>query len=112
MNEVVRTLTLFALAGLFEIGGGWLMWQWLREDRVLPVGLLGAAVLIAYGVIHTWQSEAEFGRIYAAYSGMFIVLAMGWGMVLDGWHPDRWDIAGSLIALGGVCLMMFAPRNG
>jgi small multidrug resistance family-3 protein len=88
------------------------MWQWLREDRPIPVGLIGAAVLITYGVVHTLQSEAEFGRVYVAYGALFIVLAMAWGIAVDGWRPDRWDIAGALITFVGFLVIILGPRNG
>lgn len=80
MPEVVRALALFALAGLAEIGGGWLVWQWLRESRPWPFGLIGAVVLIGYGVIVTLQADPHFGRVYAAYGGIFIVVALAWAI--------------------------------
>lgn len=109
--DIARTLTLFAIAGLAEIGGGWLIWQWLREERPWPLGIVGAAVLIGYGLTHTLQPSAEFGRIYAAYGAFFLLVAMGWGVAIDGFRPDRWDIIGVTIALLGVGIIMFAPRN-
>lgn len=111
MIDVVRTLALFALAGLAEIGGGWLIWQWLRVDRPWPAGLLGALVLVAYGVIPTFQQEAHFGRVYAAYGGVFVVLSLLWGRVFDGFEADRWDLAGSAICLVGVFVIFFGPRG-
>lgn len=99
------------LAGVAEIGGGWLVWQWLRVDRPWPLGLLGALVLVSYGVIPTFQDEGAFGRVYAAYGGVFVVLAMGWGWLVDGWRPDRWDLAGALLCLIGVSVIMFGPRG-
>lgn len=111
MTEVARALLLFALAGLAEIGGGWLVWQWLREDRPWPWGLVGALVLMSYGVIPTWQDSPHFGRVYAAYGGIFIVLALLWGRVFDGFEADRWDLLGALIALVGVLVIFFGPRG-
>jgi small multidrug resistance family-3 protein len=108
--NVGRTIGLFVLAGLAEIGGGWLVWQWLRVDRPWPVGVAGALVLILYGVIATLQQSSEFGRVYAAYGGVFIILAIAWGVVIDGWQPDRWDMAGAAICLAGVFVIMFGPR--
>jgi small multidrug resistance family-3 protein len=91
MPEVVRALTLFALAGPAEIGGGWLVWQWLREHRPWFVGALGGLVLVLYGVILTLQQEPNFGRVYAANGGVFVVLSLLWGWRVDGWVPDHWD---------------------
>ncbi|MCX7618467.1 YnfA family protein [Tepidiforma sp.] len=111
MPEPYRAILVFFLAGCAELFGSWLVWQWQRVDRPFPFGLAGAAVLFTYGLIHTLQSESEFGRIQAAYSGMFIVLALAWGAIADGWRPDRWDLAGAGLALAGMALMMFGPRG-
>ena len=110
MTVVIKTALLFGCAGLAEIGGGWLIWQWLRVGRPWPLGLLGALVLVGYGVIPTLQTESNFGRVYAAYGGVFVVLALLWGVVVDGFNVDRWDILGALICLAGVSVIMFAPR--
>ncbi|MCL4239778.1 MAG: YnfA family protein [Dehalococcoidia bacterium] len=107
---MVRALAVFFVAGCAEIGGGWLVWQWLREGRPLPIGLLGGLVLASYGVVATLQKEAEFGRVYAAYGGIFIALSLGWGVLVDGWRPDRWDVAGAAVAVLGMGIMLFAPR--
>lgn len=109
--DIARTALLFVLAGLCEIGGGWLVWQWLREGRGVLLGLAGAGVLVLYGVIPTLQSEPAFGRVYAAYGGVFIVLALLWGRVVDGWQPDHWDLLGGAVALAGVAIIMWAPRG-
>jgi small multidrug resistance family-3 protein len=106
----LHTIALYILAGLAEIGGGWLMWQWLRNGRTLGIGLLGGAILVAYGVIPTLQSEPAFGRVYAAYGGIFIVLSLVWARVVDGWHPDRFDLIGAAIALIGVIVIIWG-RN-
>ncbi|GIV76919.1 YnfA family protein [Litorilinea aerophila] len=108
--EILRALWLFTLAGLAEIGGGWLVWQWLREGRSLPWGLAGGLILFLYGVIPTWQQEPAFGRVYAAYGGVFIILSLLWGRVVDGWRPDRYDVAGALLALVGVAFIMWGRR--
>ncbi len=108
--EFARAMLLFGLAGLAEIGGGWLVWQWLRLDRPWPIGLLGALVLFGYGVVMSLQQEASFGRVYAAYGGIFIAAALAWGMLFDGFRPDRWDIIGALVAMAGGMIMMFGPR--
>ncbi len=109
MSEILRTGLLFIVAGLAEIGGGWLIWQTLREGKPLSWGMLGGVVLIAYGIIPTLQREAAFGRIYAAYGGIFVVLSLLWAWRVDGWQPDRYDLIGALVALVGVFIIM-RPR--
>ncbi len=63
-----------------------------------------------YGIIPTLQ-PAHFGRVYAAYGGMFIVLSMLWGWSIDGTRLDRYDAMGALLCLGGMIVMMYAPRT-
>jgi small multidrug resistance family-3 protein len=103
------SLLLFIVAGLFEIGGGYLIWIWLREGRGIEYAALGAILLVLYGIIPTLQT-ANFGRVYAAYGGVFIVLALLWGWQIDGVTPDRFDIIGAGIALIGVFVIMYWPR--
>jgi small multidrug resistance family-3 protein len=102
---------LFVLAGLCEIGGGYLVWGWMREHKPLLWALLGAAILAAYGVVAALQSIAEFGRVYAAYGGIFIALALVWGIVVDGFRPDRWDLLGAAVCIVGVLVMVVPPRG-
>lgn len=109
-SAIIKSLALFAVAGLAEIGGGYLVWQWLRVGKSVWIGLLGGAILILYGVIPTLQTESAFGRVYAAYGGIFIVLSIAWGVIFDGWRPDRFDLIGAGIALVGVILIMWG-RN-
>ena len=108
--EQSRSLFYFALAGLCEIGGGYLVWLWLREGKNVWVGLLGGAVLFVYGIIPTLQ-PAHFGRVYAAYGGIFIVLSIFWGWKIDKIAPDRFDLIGGLISLTGVFVIMYWPRG-
>lgn len=108
--QVAKSLFYFLLAGLLEIGGGYLMWLWLRERWAWWVGLIGAFVLAGYGIIPTLQ-PANFGRVYAAYGGVFIVLSLLWGWRVDKVVPDRFDIIGGLVALVGVLIIMYAPRS-
>jgi small multidrug resistance family-3 protein len=110
MTALAQSVLLFALAGLAEIGGGYLMWLWWRDGRPWPVGMLGAAVLVLYGIIPTYQA-AHFGRVYAAYGGMFVVLSVLWGWAIGGIRPDRYDILGGLVCLLGVAVIMYAPRG-
>lgn len=110
MILIAKSLFYFVIAGLCEIGGGYLVWLWLRERQSLWVGLCGAAVLILYGVVPTLQ-PANFGRVYAAYGGVFIVLSILWGWQVDKIAPDRFDLIGGLVALIGVFVIMYWPRG-
>ncbi|WP_164703111.1 YnfA family protein [Modestobacter sp. KNN46-3] len=107
----IRSIALFALAALLEIGGAWLVWQGLREHRGwLWVGI-GMVSLALYGMVATLQPEAAFGRVLAAYGGVFVAGSLLWGMAADGFRPDRWDVGGALVCLVGVALIMYAPRG-
>lgn len=106
---LLKSIGYFILAGLFEIGGGYLIWLWLREGKGLRYGIFGAAILVLYGVIPTLQ-PASFGRVYAAYGGIFIVLSILWGWGIDKVSPDKFDIIGGLISLIGVLIIMYWPR--
>jgi small multidrug resistance family-3 protein len=105
-----RSMLLFALAAVLEIGGAWLVWQGVKEHRGWLFVGLGVISLGLYGVVAAFQPDAHFGRVLAAYGGVFIVGSLLWGMALDGFRPDRWDVAGALICLVGVGLIMYAPR--
>ncbi len=107
---IAKSLFLFVFAGLCEIGGGYLVWLWLREGKSATYALFGAAVLVLYGVIPTFQ-PAHFGRVYAAYGGVFIVLSILWGWKIDNIAPDKFDLIGGFIALVGVCIIMYVPRG-
>ena len=106
---VARSVLLFLVAGGCEIGGGWLIWKWLRDGRSPWWGLVGGVVLILYGIIPTFQAS-HFGRVYAVYGGFFIALSLVWGWYFDGNRPDRFDVIGAGVALVGVVVMMYWPR--
>ena len=108
--EIVKSMLFFILAGLCEIGGGYLIWLWLREGGSIYLAVIGGIVLILYGIIATFQ-PANFGRVYAAYGGVFIVMAILWGWQVDKVIPDRFDIIGGIIALIGMMVIMYWPRN-
>jgi small multidrug resistance family-3 protein len=107
---IVQSILYFLLAGLCEIGGGYLVWIWLRDGKSVWIGVLGGLILCLYGVIPTLQ-KASFGRVYAAYGGIFIVLSILWGWQIDKTNPDRFDIIGAGIALLGVLVIMYWPRG-
>jgi small multidrug resistance family-3 protein len=108
--EIAKSLLFFVLAGLCEIGGGYLIWLWLREGRSGWLALAGAAVLCVYGIIPTLQ-PANFSRVYAAYGGIFIALSLLWGWKVAKTMPDKFDLIGAFIALLGVCVIMYWPRR-
>jgi small multidrug resistance family-3 protein len=110
-RKISITLLLFFIAGLCEIGGGYLVWLWLREEMSWIVGAIGGFVLFLYGVVPTFQ-PSHFHRIYAAYGGIFIVMALTWGWIFEGIAPDRYDILGAAIALVGVAIIFYMPRKG
>lgn len=107
---IITSIGIFMLAGLCEIGGGYLVWLYLREGRPWWFGLVGAIILVGYGVVATWQ-PANFGRVYAAYGGFFITLAVIWGWKIDGVKPDKFDLLGAAIALLGMAIILYAPRK-
>lgn len=109
MELIITTLALFFAAAIFEIGGGYLVWRWLREKKGVLFGLLGGVILFIYGVIPTLQ-PAHFGRVYAAYGGIFIVSSILWGTIVDKKQPDKYEVIGALIALIGVIVIFYIPR--
>lgn len=110
--EIFKSIFYFILAGLFEIGGGYFMWLWIRDGKSALYGLLGALSLIIYGIVPTFQpSGATFGRVYAAYGGIFIFLSILWGWKIDNVVPDKFDLIGGAIALVGVLVIMYYPRG-
>lgn len=111
MSMIVKSSTLFILAGLAEIGGGYFIWIWLRNDASFMWGILGGLVLVLYGVIPTFQQFPNFGRIYAAYGGVFIIMSILWGWWIDGMKPDFYDWLGTFIALTGTAIILWAPRK-
>jgi small multidrug resistance family-3 protein len=108
--NVLRIVVLFIFAAFAEIGGSWLIWQSVREGRSWWWAGFGVVALSAHGFIATLQPDASFGRILAAYGGVFVAGALAWGVIVDKFKPDRWDIIGAAICLFGVAVIMFAPH--
>jgi small multidrug resistance family-3 protein len=108
---VVRSLVLFVLAALAEIGGAWMIWQGVREHRGAWWIGAGLVALGLYGFAATFQPDAHFGRVLAAYGGVFVAGSLVWAVIMDGFRPDRWDVAGAAICLLGVLTIMYAPRS-
>lgn len=107
---VLRSISLFVAAAVAEIGGAYLVWQGVRERRGLVWIGAGVVALGLYGFFATFQPSPHFGRILAAYGGVFVAGSLVWAVVLDGFRPDRWDLIGAAICLIGVAVIMYAPR--
>jgi small multidrug resistance family-3 protein len=112
MNEITTSITsvgLFLLAALAEIGGGYLVWLWIRQKKKIIFGIVGGIILFTYGIIPTLQ-PSNFGRVYAAYGGFFIISSILWGMMVDKKRPDKFEIIGSLVAVLGAVIIFYGPR--
>ncbi len=105
-----RSIALFVAAAIAEIGGAYLVWLGLKEHKGVALVALGAMALALYGILAAFQPSHEFGRVLAAYGGVFIVGSLLWGMAFDGFRPDRFDVAGAAVCLVGVTVIMYAPR--
>ncbi len=105
-----RSIALFVAAALAEIGGAYLVWIGLRDDRGALFVALGVIALGLYGIIAAFQPSNEFGRVLAAYGGVFIIGSLAWGAAFDGFRPDRFDLSGAAICLVGIAVIMYAPR--
>lgn len=108
--DVLKSGFIFILAGLCEIGGGYLVWLWIKEGKPLWYGVLGGFILALYGIVATLQTS-NFARVYATYGGFFIVMSLLWAYKMDNYIPDKFDIIGAMIALLGVCIIYYAPRG-
>lgn len=111
LKKILYSLLFFSIAGLCEIGGGYLVWLWLREDMSWVLGAIGGFVLFLYGIVPTLQ-PSYFHRIYAAYGGVFIAMALVWGLLFERVIPDFFDILGAVIAIIGVVIIFYVPRKG
>lgn len=107
---IIKASLIFLFCALLEVGGGYLVWLWLKEDKPFYFASLGFLALAFYGIAATWQVQG-FGRVYAAYGGVFIVFSIFWAMIFDKFKPDIWDMIGASLALIGVALIMFVPRT-
>jgi len=108
---ILRSLVLFGLAAVAEIGGAWLVWQGVREHRGPGWAGAGVVALGLYGFVATLQPDPHFGRILAAYGGVFVAGSLIWGVMVDGFRPDRWDVLGAAVCLLGVAIVMYVPRT-
>ena len=105
-----RAILIFIIAGILEIGGGYMIWMWLRKGYSVGYGLVGAVVLAGCAIVTTFQSSS-FGRVSATYGAYFIVMSLVWAYFFDDFHPDRYDIIGSAVCVAGAIIIYYAPRG-
>ncbi|KAH9259924.1 hypothetical protein BASA81_001684 [Batrachochytrium salamandrivorans] len=109
--QVFIAIAVFVLSGLLEIVGGWLVWQTLRSAKPWYFALGGSLMLVGYGFAATLNPLSDFARVYAIYGGVFILLSVIWGAILDGFRPDVGDYVGLALVVAGACVMSFWPRT-
>jgi small multidrug resistance family-3 protein len=107
---LIKTILIFILTGLCEIGGGYLVWLSVREEKSNWYAVAGSLILIVYGFVATMQPQ-NFARVYATYGGYFIVLSMVWAYYFDNFRPDLFDTIGAGIVLMGIAIIYYAPRS-
>jgi small multidrug resistance family-3 protein len=108
-DTTISSIGLFPLAALAEIGGGYLVWLWIRQKKRIIFGIVGGIILFTYGIIPTLQ-PSNFGRVYAAYGGFFIISSILWGLIIDKKKPDKYEIVGSIVAVMGAVIIFYGPR--
>ncbi len=107
----MRSVAYYLAAAVAEIGGCFAFWAWLRLGRSALWALPGAAALILFAFLLTRIDAVFAGRAYAAYGGVYIAASLVWLWAVEGTRPDRWDVAGALICLGGAAIILFGPRG-
>ena len=105
--DVLRTFAIYVAAAIGELGGTYCYWRWLKEHGTWGLAVVGLAALLGYAVVQTLQPESRYGRVYAAYAGVFLVGAMLWGWLIDGKVPDRFDVIGAAVAMVGVVIVLY-----
>lgn len=108
--NAIQSIFIFILAGICEIGGGYLVWLWLKNDKPVWYGITGGLILFLYGIVATLQTS-NFARVYATYGGFFIALSLLWAFIADHYVPDKWDLTGAAVALAGVGIIYYMPRG-
>lgn len=100
----------YIVAALAEIAGCFAFWAWLRLDKSVWWLVPGMAALALFAYLLTFIETQHAGRAYAAYGGVYIVAAIGWLWIVEGTKPDRWDLIGAIVCLGGAAIILFGPR--
>lgn len=106
----LKTIGLFFITAVAEILGCYLPYLWLKQDKSILILIPAAFFLALFAWLLTLHPTAA-GRVYAAYGGVYVVVALVWLWAIDGIKPTSWDIVGGLVALTGMAIIMFAPRS-
>ena len=107
----MKSMIVYVLAALAEIGGCFAVWAWLRLDRH-PIWLVpGAVALMLFAYLLTRVDSLAAGRAYAAYGGVYIAASLAWLWAVEGLRPDRWDLGGATLCLIGAAVILLGPRS-
>lgn len=106
----MKSVLYFCLAALFEIAGCFSLWAWIRQGRSAGWLAPGVISLVLFAYLLTRVDASAAGRAYAAYGGIYVVASLLWLWVVERTVPDRYDLLGSLLCLGGTGVILFAPR--
>ncbi|KAA8389865.1 YnfA family protein [Acetobacter tropicalis] len=107
----LKPLVIYLLAGFAEIAGCFAVWLWLKEGRSAWLLAPGVLSLLFFAIVLTRIDSDSAGRAYAAYGGVYITASLLWMRLVEGRSPDRWEILGALICLGGALMILLAPRS-
>jgi small multidrug resistance family-3 protein len=110
MMVVLKTFGTFLVALTGELVGTYAVWRWLRTGATPVLALVALAALFGYAVVQTLQPEDRYGRLFAAYAGVFLVGALLWGWSVDNKTPDRFDWIGAAVVLVGVVIVLWGRR--
>jgi small multidrug resistance family-3 protein len=106
----VKTFGIFLAAVVGELGGTYAVWRWLRAGATPLLAVVALAALLGYAAVQTLQPEDRYGRLFAAYAGVFLIGALLWGWGVDGKAPDRFDWIGAAVVLVGVLIVLWGRR--
>ncbi|GEB72101.1 MULTISPECIES: YnfA family protein [Pseudoalteromonas] len=106
----VKTIALFIITALAEIIGCYLPYLWLKEDKSILLLIPAAISLALFAWLLTLHPVAA-GRVYAAYGGVYVCVALLWLWVVDGVKLTVWDVVGAAVALLGMAIIIFAPKS-
>lgn len=107
----MRSVAYFGAAAFFEIAGCFSFWAWLRGARPGWLAVPGIVSLVLFAWCLTRVDAAYAGRAYAAYGGIYIALSLAWLRCVEKVTPDRWDLIGSAICIGGALVILLGPRT-